>query len=246
LQRNTKRSQPTKTNINELKKKLIVANKILESEKLATPFGHVSIRIPGTETFLITRSVAPGAATLNDILVCDLNGTILQGKYKDTYSEVVIHSGAYKIRKDFNSVVHSHPPYVIALSSAGLTVLPSNLQATSLGPEPIAVFGKMVFIDRLEWGEEIAALFGPNSAVILKGHGAVAAGTSVEEAIYATRILETSAMTQWRARCVGTLVMPTEEEEQILTAYHQSVKRPGHGGAREWAYYESKLKKRPL
>jgi ribulose-5-phosphate 4-epimerase/fuculose-1-phosphate aldolase len=94
-------------------------------------------------------------------------------------------------------------------------------------------------------GEEIADLLGPNRAVILKGHGAVIAGISIEEAIYGARILETSAMGQWMARCVGPLVLPTEEEKNELKLYHKSVERPGHGSAREWAYYEWKLKKHP-
>jgi len=244
LKRNTKSSKPAKANINELKKKLIVANKILESEKLATPFGHVSIRIPGTETFLITRGVSPGMAALDDILVCDMEGKILRGKYDDTYSEVVIHTEVYKKRKDFQSVIHSHSTYVIALSMAGMTVLPANLQALNLGPEPIALYPKMGFVDKPEMGEEIADLLGPNRAVILKGHGAVIAGVSVEEAIYGARILETSAMSQWMARCLGPLALPTEEEKKELKVYHKSVERPGHGSAREWAYYETKLKKR--
>lgn len=238
-----KRVQSKTKMMNELKKKLIFANKILEAEKLATPFGHVSIRIPETDTFLITRSVSPGAATLNDVLVCDLNGKIVRGKFDDTYSEVVIHTGVYKKRKDFKSVVHSHSCYAIALSMAGMTVLPANIQAATLGPEPIALFSKMAFIDKAEWGEEIADLFGPNRAVLLKGHGAVIAGSSVEEAVYAARTLETSAKSQYMARCIGPLAMPTEEEIQNLKAYHESVQRPGHGSAREWAYYESILKK---
>jgi len=230
--------------IKQLKEKLILANKILELEKLATPYGHVSIRIPGTETFLITRSVAPGIATLDDIVICDLNGKVLEGKYKNTYSEVAIHTGVYKKRKEFNSVVHTHSPYVIALSMAGMTVLPSNLQAIEVGIEPIAMYNKMVFIDKPVFGEEVADLLGPNKAVILKGHGAVVVGMSIEEAMYAARILETSARFQWMARCVGSIVPVTEQERQLLIEFHKSAAAtPGRGGSREWAYYEFILKK---
>jgi HCOMODA/2-hydroxy-3-carboxy-muconic semialdehyde decarboxylase len=228
--------------IEQLKKKLILANRILESEKLASPFGHVSVRIPDTDTFLITRSVAPGMATKNDILVCDMDGKILQGKYDDTYSEVVIHTAVYKKRGEFDSVVHSHSPHVIALSLAGLTVLPVNLQATIVGLEPIALYQKMVFIDSPESGEEVAELLGPNKAVILKGHGAVVVGKSIEDAIWTARILETSAMFQWMARSVGALGSITEQEKQWLMEYFKRTERTGHGSLREWNYYESKLR----
>ncbi len=58
--------------MDDLKEKLIIAGKILDREGLARPMGHISVRIPGTETFLITRSIAPGMATLEDIVVCNL------------------------------------------------------------------------------------------------------------------------------------------------------------------------------
>jgi ribulose-5-phosphate 4-epimerase/fuculose-1-phosphate aldolase len=109
-------SRTHQVTLRELKRKLITANKILELEKLATPFGHVSARIPGTETFLITRNIAPGMATPADIIACDLNGNVLEGKYKETYAEVAMHTGVYRKRKDVNSVVHTHSSYVASLS----------------------------------------------------------------------------------------------------------------------------------
>ena len=232
----------SETTLRTLKQKLIVANKILDLEKLATPFGHVSVRIPGTETFLITRSISPGTATIKDILICDMEGKILQGKYQDTYSETVIHTGVYKTRPDVNSAIHFHSTHVISLSMAGATVIPANLQMTAVGLEPIAVYGKMFFIDKPEQGEEVARLLGPNKAVILKGHGAVAVGANIEDAIYAALILERSAMFQWMARSIAPLVPISEAEKQELTKYHLSIQRGGHGSSREWSYYEWKLK----
>ena len=69
-----------KAAIDQLKEKVVLANKILDYENLARPLGHVSVRIPGTDTFLITGSVAPGQATIDDIVICDMNGKVLQGK----------------------------------------------------------------------------------------------------------------------------------------------------------------------
>ena len=241
------RTKPVKKNdktmIRQLKQKLLTANHILEREQLATPFGHVSVRIPGTETFLITRSVSPGVATMDDIVVCDMEGKIVQGKFKDTYSEVVIHTGVYKRRKEFNSVIHSHSQYVIALSMAGHTVLPANAQAAVVGLEPIAVFEKMLFIDQPALGEEIAELLGPNKAVLLRGHGAVVVGDRIEDVIMTARMLETSARSQWMARAVGELRLFTDQERQELVEYFRRIDRPGHGSYREWAYYEEVLKR---
>ena len=236
------RAGTTETALKSLKQKLIVANKILDLEKLATPFGHISVRIPETDTFLITRSISPGRATLHDLLICDMEGKILQGKYKDTYSEIVIHTGAYKTRPDVNCTIHFHSTHVIALSMAGATVIPANIQMTAVGLEPIAVYQEMSFIDKPEQGVAVASLLGPNKAVILKGHGAIAVGASIEEAMYSALILERSAMFQWMARSIAPLEPISEAEKQALTRYHTGIQRPGHGSFREWSYYEWKVK----
>ncbi len=229
--------------IKQLKGKLILANKALDFLKMATPFGHISVRIPGTETFFIIRPIAPVMATMDDILVCDMDGKVLQGKYKSTYSEVFIHTGIYKKRKEFNSVIHSHSPYTIALSIADLTVLPADVVSVRAGSQPIALLKKVVVIDKPELGEEVADLLGPNKAVILKGHGAVVAGNSIEDAIFVARHLETSAMLQWMARCVGKVVSLTEQEMLPLNEYERRWGgQPGMAADREWKYYEYLLK----
>jgi ribulose-5-phosphate 4-epimerase/fuculose-1-phosphate aldolase len=232
--------------LKDLKEKLVLANKILAYEKLATPFGHVSVRIPGTETLLISRSVAPGMVTPEDVLVCDLNGKILEGKYKDTYSELAIHTEVYKKRRDVNSVVHSHSSYVVALSMTDNTVLPFN--SVGIGAQPIALFKKRGLIDTPEKGREVCDLMGSNKAVILKAHGAVIIGTSIEDAISRAVSLERMAKLQWKAMCIGKLVPFTEEEKragieiQPSRTAVESVEGL-HGLQREWAYYEYLFKK---
>jgi ribulose-5-phosphate 4-epimerase/fuculose-1-phosphate aldolase len=95
--------------INTLKENLIIACKILDMENLASPMGHISVRIPGTETFFITRSIAPGMATLDDIVVCNIEGKVIRGKYSETFGEVSGHAAVYKKRKDITSVAHTIP-----------------------------------------------------------------------------------------------------------------------------------------
>ena len=241
----------SKVVIKQLKGKLLLANKALEFLKMATPFGHVSVRIPGTETFLITGPVAPAMATMEDIVVCDMNGNVLQGKYRKTYSEVAVHTGVYKKRKEFNSVVHSHSTYVIALSLANLTVLPASLNSNLLGRlpnglcKPIGLYKKVVLIDRQTFGEEVADLLGPNKAVILKGHGAMVVGNSIEDAIFTARNLETAAMLQWMANCVGNVVPLTPKEIIQLNETRKWRNQPLMAEDREWKYYEHLLRKNP-
>jgi ribulose-5-phosphate 4-epimerase/fuculose-1-phosphate aldolase len=234
---------PDEQIIKALKRKLILANKVLDYERWCTPFGHISVRIPDTETFMITRSVAPGMVTnTDDILVCDLNGKVIQGKYPNTYGEVVMHSPVYRKRKEINSVIHSHPDHVIALSMAGNTLEPSNLFFLIFGPQPIAMYKKMCYIDKPELGEEVCDLLGPNKAVILKGHGALVVGRSIEDAIYLAWVLETSARYQWMAKAIGKIDSATEEEKTELIDFHKRWEKKWYTASRVWEYYEFLLK----
>lgn len=232
--------------IKVLKDKLILANKILDMENLARPLGHISVRIPGTETFLITQNVAPGMATLDDILVCNMEGKVIEGKYPRTFSEVVAHTGVYKKRKDINSVTHFHSPYVIALSMTETPVFIASFEAIEVGIKPIALYKKIVFIDKPEVGEEIADLLGPNKAVMLKGHGAVVVGKSIEETTITAVKLELAAKLQLLAMSAGKLVPFTEQEKQPLIEFLRMVDQKGGtttSYGRGWAYYESLFKK---
>ncbi len=228
--------------IKQLKEKLIIANRVLGMEKLATPFGHISVRIPGTETFLITRGVAPAMATLEDIVVCNMDGKVIEGKYKSTYGEIFAHTEVYKNRKDFNSVIHTHSPYVIAMSMTGNTLEP-DIRSLVVGPGPIPIYKNVTMINKPEIGKEICDLLGKDfRGVILQGHGGLAVGPTIEDAIYVATQLEQAAYYQWMAKCVGKIVPLTEKELKDQIDYHMYARQPGHGGARVFDYYEWKVK----
>jgi ribulose-5-phosphate 4-epimerase/fuculose-1-phosphate aldolase len=51
--------------LNEMKQKLVDGCHILDREGVTDSYGHVSIRVPGTEAFLTIAGVSPGCATLD-------------------------------------------------------------------------------------------------------------------------------------------------------------------------------------
>lgn len=63
----------------ELRQDVALANRIIERFGLSTGFGHVSARIPGTNTFYISTRRSPGFADENDLLMIDTDGKILSG-----------------------------------------------------------------------------------------------------------------------------------------------------------------------
>ena len=232
--------------IKELKEKLIIASKILDMEGLARPMGHISVRIPDTETFFITRSIAPGMATLDDIVVCNMEGRVVEGKYSRTFGEVMGHVGVYKRRKDIQSVAHTHSPNVIALTMTETTLLPASVQALKAGYDPIGLYKKIAMLEIPEVGEEVAALIGSNKVVLLKGHGAVVVGKSIEETTISAIDLEVAAKLQVLASSAGKLVTFTDQEKEPLIKFLKMMETQGGTASpygRAWEYYKSLLKK---
>ena len=91
-----------------LRREVALANRIIERVGLSNAFGHVSARIPGTETFLFPTRRSPGLADEKSLLVLDTDGNLLSGKGTPN-SELWIHARAYAARADIGSVVHAHP-----------------------------------------------------------------------------------------------------------------------------------------
>ena len=232
--------------IKELKERLVIASRILDMEDLARPLGHISARIPGTERFLITRSLAPGMATVDDLVVCDLNGKVLEGKHSRTFGEVWGHAGVYRKRADIQSVAHTHSWNVMALSMTETTVVPASFESMRVAHGPIALYKKLYYLDSQEVAEEVADLIGSNKAVILKGHGAVVVGKSIEETTVSAIDLERAAKVQLLAASAGKLVPFTKSEMEPMIRFLKDVEAQGgttNPSMRAWEYYKSRVTK---
>ena len=57
----------------EIRENLVLANRILDKTGLTVPFGHVSVRAPGSDRLLISRAIAPGLVRDEDLLVVDFD-----------------------------------------------------------------------------------------------------------------------------------------------------------------------------
>ncbi|MEI9474997.1 MAG: class II aldolase/adducin family protein [Deltaproteobacteria bacterium] len=241
--------------IKALKEKLVLANKILDMEGLARPMGHISVRIPKTDTFLISRNIAPGnVASIDDIVMCNLDGKVIQGKYP-TYGEITGHAMVYKMRQDLSSVAHTHSAAVIALSMTGTTLLLASNQAMKLHSmkfdTPMTLFGAG-HLQKPELCEKVVEGLGPNFAVILKGHGALIVGRSLEECVVNACDIETAARYQIMASSAGKVLPFDRSELDALADFKVRVAKQGgdwkeigtgSSTGRGWEYYTSKVKK---
>src|SRR5665213_2047664 len=105
----------------DIKQTMIEAGKVLVAEGQDDfTRGHISMRLPDNPKlfFMKAHSIGLDEITMDNILTIDLEGNVVAGTAK-RHSEVYIHSEIFKVRPDVNCVLHTHPPYSVALSSTG-------------------------------------------------------------------------------------------------------------------------------
>ena len=225
--------------VEELKKKVALGNRIVFHQGLADYHGHVSARIPGTRKFLIKPVLAPlGSITGKDIILVDIDEykAVCEENYAKAGNkrsvtklklpprETMIHASIYETRRDVNSVVHTHQPLATAFSAAGVPLKPIYNQASAFAPET-PIFPSPRLIYSLQDGKEICATLGNRMAMLLQGHGIVVVGDSLEYATVHAIYLERTAYIQWVASSIGKpVVMPQKDiddmkENMIYRAY---------------------------
>ncbi len=188
-----------------LKRKLIVAGKVLAAAGQGDfTRGHISVRLPGKKPLFIMKphSVGLDEITPANILTIDLDGNVVAGKAR-RHSEVYIHSEIYKARGDVNCVIHSHPPYAVALSGSGRPMRALS-QPGALFHKSLGLYDDTMFLIRSsDLGAGVARALGPHRAVLMKNHGVAVACASIEEAVVSAIMLENAAMIQMIAEAAG-------------------------------------------
>ena len=198
--------------IDELKKKLAMACRMLFLAELVDYSGHISVRIPGTDRFLINgHPISRAEVTPDDIVTFDPDGKRVEGKW-NLPSELPMHTRTYRVRKDVESVAHLHNRMVVVLSMAGKPLLPASNTGAIFGTGPIPVYSDPALIHTNEQGDEVARTLGAGDVAILHGHGSIVAGKSIEWTFAACIDLEESATRLCYASLLGPVRFYTEDE----------------------------------
>jgi ribulose-5-phosphate 4-epimerase/fuculose-1-phosphate aldolase len=182
--------------VSALREDVALANRIAHRTGMVTAFGHVSARVPGTDTFLIPPRTSPMLAVAGGLLTVDLDGRVVDGAGEPN-SELWIHAGIYTARPDVGGVAHVHAPACVVLGQVGHTVRPLHNFGAVAGEVP--VFERVGLIRSRALGDSVAAVLGPGRAMLLRGHGANVADGDVRRAIVVACFLEEAARLQVEA-----------------------------------------------
>jgi HCOMODA/2-hydroxy-3-carboxy-muconic semialdehyde decarboxylase len=190
---------------------LVAANRILDREGVLDGFGHVSGRHGADPArFLLARSMAPGLVTGDDIMEFDLDGNAIDPRGRALYVERFIHSEIYKAHPEVEAIVHSHSPSIIPFGATAVPLRPIYHMSSFLGAgAPVFEIREAgglatdMLVRSPELGAALAHRLGNSAVVLMRGHGNVVVGASVQQVVFRAIYTEVNAKLQAEASRLG-------------------------------------------
>jgi ribulose-5-phosphate 4-epimerase/fuculose-1-phosphate aldolase len=175
--------------------------------------GHITARDPEmTDHFWVNPfGMHFGHIRVSDLLLVRHDGKIVHGDRPLNAAAFAIHSAIHAARPDVIGAAHSHSVYGKTWSSLGRLLDPITQDACAFYDDH-AVFDDYtgVVLDTEE-GKRIAYALGERKAAILRNHGLLTVGQSVEEATWWFVTMERSCQAQLMAEAAGTpIIIPHE------------------------------------
>ncbi len=198
-----------------LREKLINGGRVLVDEGQGDyVWGHISARLSDNPNRFLMKPGCLGLEELtqDNIITVDIEGEKIAGDWP-RHNEVYIHSEIMRARPDVMAVLHTHPEHAIAFSSLGKPLQAMSNDGTMFSAG-VPVFSETTdLITDQPRGKSVAKVLGKGNAMILRNHGIVTAGRSVEEAVFLAIKLERACRIQLLAENAGGPKLFVKEEE---------------------------------
>jgi ribulose-5-phosphate 4-epimerase/fuculose-1-phosphate aldolase len=182
--------------------------------------GHITARDPErTDHFWVNPfAMHFGQISVSDLLLVNHKGEVVEGDRPVNEAAFVIHSQVHAARPDVVAAAHSHSLYGKAWSSLGKPLDPLTQDACSFyGDHALFDDYTGVVLD-LEEGKRIAHAVGENKAAILRNHGLLTVGHSVDEAVWWFIAMERCCHAQLLAEAAGTPVSIDTENAELTAS----------------------------
>lgn len=205
-----------------MKKQIIDTARWLWEQKLVVGTdGNLSVRLDDDRIMVTPSGLAKGRLSPDDLVLVDQNGKHLQGKNKAS-SELAMHLAVYRERPEITACVHSHAPFATAFAVAGVQL------AEDVLPEVVVGIGGIPLTDYAPPGTDavpkvLEPLLEHNNAFLLRNHGLLTIGRSLEEAYNRHETVEHYARIVHLARQLGNVESIPSEDFQRLAKMRQKL-----------------------
>jgi L-fuculose-phosphate aldolase len=184
-------------------------------------WGHASARDPeGRGVWIKSAEWSLGEVTPDRVQLVDPDGNVVAGEGA-RHSEFPIHTEIMAARPDVGGVVHTHPPYAVALAAAGQPLLPVSHAANFFVPPAVPRFTDTAdLVLTRELGKSLALALGGARAACLVNHGIVAVGATLQEATVAAVLLERACRQQVLTHTAGGWPTWSPPDESLAKREH--------------------------
>jgi ribulose-5-phosphate 4-epimerase/fuculose-1-phosphate aldolase len=170
--------------------------------------GHLTARDPErSDCFWVNPfGLSFGLIRASDLILVNHDGDVVEGDWPVNRAAFAIHSQVHQARPDVVSAAHTHSKHGRAWSTLGRLLDPLTQDACSFF-EAHGLFDDYtgVVVDTEE-GKRIAHALGDHKAAILRNHGILTVGHSVDEAAWLYITMERTCEVQLLAEAAGTPV----------------------------------------
>ena len=225
---------------------LAAASRILAAQGVVDGFGHVSMRHPQAPgRYFMARSIAPALVTPADIIEYDLDSKPCNANGRNSFLERFIHGEIFKARPDVMSVVHSHSPSVIPFGLVGVPMqaMFHNAAFLAAGVPVFDIKEKFGATDMLVSngvkGVALAETIGNKDIAMMRAHGSVACGPTLQTAVFRAVYTEVNARIQhWTLALAGGRPMAVldSQEGRLADVINQTA------GMRAWDLWRTQTR----
>lgn len=198
---------------------LWAAQEMLRSNLVQGTAGNLSARLPDGNVVLTPSSLDYLEMTLDDLVVCDLDGNVVEGHRSPT-TEKALHLSALRLHDDINATMHCHAKFatMFALTRRSIPAVIEEFDVFVGGDVEVAEY-RTTGTDDL--AEEIAKRVGTKAAVLMANHGLFAVGKDPKDVLHVAHLVERTAEIVWGAEQLGEIVPLPDEVNQQFAGYYR-------------------------
>ncbi|XP_042312325.1 gamma-adducin isoform X2 [Sceloporus undulatus] len=194
------------------------------------PNSFITVRVSKEHDhiLIIPRGLSFSEASASNLVKVNIIGEVVdQGSTNLSIDSAGFspHAAIYSMRPDVRCVIHIHTPATAAVSSMKCGILPISQEALILGD--VAYYNYQGSLDEQEERIQLQKVLGPSCKVlVLRNHGVVALGETLEEAFHYIYTVQLACETQVHALAAGGI-------DNLLTLDLQKYKPFTHSVAAE-------------
>ncbi|GAA2241502.1 class II aldolase/adducin family protein [Streptomyces ruber] len=183
--------------------------------------GHITVRDPEfSDCFWVNPFGMPFRhVTVSDLVMVNSEGQVVHGHYHVNQAAFTVHAQVHAARPDVVAVAHCHSVHGRALSALGELLDPITQESCAFYEDHGLYDSYTGVAVSAEEGRRIAAALGSRKALVLRNHGLLTVGDSVDAAAWWFLSMERSAQVQLTARAAGRPVL-VDHRQAVATREH--------------------------